>query len=171
MILGLDLSTSVCGYCYLYDDGSLKDVGYIDLTSKKYKNLYDKLWVVRERFKSEHPEITKVFIEEPAQAFSTSTAWTLSLLQRWNGMVSGVFFTQGINPTLINANHARKLCGIKTVKGVKVKETVFEHVKSLGIIPDSKWQYKKTGKIKDHCMDMTDAYIVARAGYLESLKK
>ena len=73
-------------------------------------------------------------------------------------------------PILINASHARKLCGVKNVKGLKTKDIAFEHVKSLRVIPETFWEYKKTGPIKDHCKDATDAYIVCRAGFLEHLE-
>jgi hypothetical protein len=174
MILGLDLSTTICGWCLLDKQGKYVDAGYIQFD--KTHNLYQKMLHLHDQIVLEYRlswlrELTHVFIEEPVLMFGKSTAHVISLLQRFNGMSCAMLaLNLHLNPILVNASHARKLCDIKKIKDKKAKDTVFEHVKASGVFPEEKWEFKKSGEIKDCCKDMTDAYIVAYAGYLEYVK-
>jgi len=170
MILGLDASTSVVGWTVLSEDASFVDIGHIDL--KKCESLYDRIDVVSAFLRETKKKytISNVFIEEALMAFGKglSMAQVICRLQRFNGFVScRVYDIFGIQPILLNASHARKLCGIKLIRGQNTKQIVFEYVKSLNVIPECSWIYKKTGKPKDFCYDMSDAYVVALAGAKE----
>lgn len=98
-----------------------------------------------------------------------SSANTMSMLQRWNGMLSAAIFLRfNIEPVLIEPATARKAAGIAIKKGSKAKEQVMQHVQCLQILPSSTWQYKKTGKLKDWCYDVADAVVVALAAFKAS---
>lgn len=97
---------------------------------------------------------------------NASMASTLAKLQRYNGMISAfLYFEENIEPILINASHARNLCGLKIRRGEDAKKQVLTYVKDSGIFPEERWEYKKTGNVKDYMYDMCDSWVVARAGY------
>lgn len=165
MILGLDISTSVIGWCYLNEDGTYHDIGHIQFP--KDISLYEKLTIFADFLKSKPGKITKIVIEEPLKMFknNASMAQIISLLQRFNGMCCAIIHNQwNIEPELINPSSARKRAGIKVCRGTKAKEVVLHHVMNLGIIPEDKWDYKRTGRPKDWCGDQSDAYVVALSG-------
>lgn len=174
-ILGLDVSSSVIGWCLLNEDGSYKDLGYVDL--RKGDDLYEKLQYVERFFNGliiGNENFPKIYVEDPLKMFAggMSMAQTISLLQRWNGMVCGyIYMRLGIRPEMINPRSARSIVGIKVPKGANTKESVLQQVRERGIIPESKWDLKKTGKPKDHCFDQADAWVVAYAGYLTNKAK
>lgn len=169
MILGLDASSVMVGYCILRYNGEFVSVGHLDL--HKYENLYQKIHVFNSFFReivSEH-KISSVAIEQPALMFQkASTAHVMSLLQRWNGFVCAqIYLESGIQPLSISAASARKAAGIKIPKGIKgkgTKEYILSFIQSLGIVPESHWIYKKTGTVKDYHFDECDAIVVAKAG-------
>lgn len=176
MILGLDCSTTVCGWCILTNDGEFLSVGHIKF--QKDDNLYQKLKFFRSVMRLalvenviQGGDIDKIFIEEPAKMFSSaSTAHIMSLLQRFNGMVcASLSIDLGKDPELISCQTARKLLGIKLPKKVKktdTKNAIHRHIQALKVIPEDTWVYKKTGNLKDHCFDICDAYVVAKGGFL-----
>lgn len=177
MIIGLDVSTSVVGISFLSDNSDLLCVDYIDL--KKYENLYEKLKAFKQFYKNLREKVVdntpasskqslKLYIEEPLMMFkaNASMASTLAKLQRYNGMISAfLYFEENIEPILINASHARNLCGLKIRRGEDAKKQVLTYVKDSGIFPEERWEYKKTGNVKDYMYDMCDSWVVARAGY------
>lgn len=119
-------------------------------------------------------DIKRVAVEEALLGFrpGMSSAATISTLMRFNGIVSylarGVF---GVDPEYVAANHARKVCGIKllrtSVAGKSQKQQVFEHM-AANDLKFVQWPKKKSGKMVDWALDATDAYVVARAAYLNT---
>lgn len=170
MIIGFDASTSYIGYCFLRDDGSFYDIGHIDLT--KINDLYDKAFVFKRFLENitiptDDCGVDSIFIEAPLARSNNQNV--VNLLQRWNGMVCILIKEYlGIQPQLIGHSTARKILGIKVpkeIKGEKMKQFLFTHVRELGIIPENKWAFKKTGNPKNWVYDQTDSYIIARCGY------
>jgi hypothetical protein len=56
-----------------------------------------------------------------------------------------------VEPTLINVISARGILGIKVPKGLKKTEKkpfILQGVRNMNIVPESKWQYKKTRNAK-----------------------
>ena len=164
MILGLDVSTSIVGVCILEND-KIVHTAYIDL--RKIKNFFEKgqevenvLKDIKKNFKIEH-----IYIEQALMFFRRggSTAKTMSILQRFNGIVSWICYNvYDMEPNYITPIGARSKCGIKVKRGQKAKEVVMKHFldnEDFGIV------YTKKGNIQKYCYDMADAIVVARAGY------
>lgn len=168
MIIGLDISTSITGYTILGDNGEVIEVNYWIL--KNFEDLIEKICFVKTKLieiQKKHT-ITHAFIEQSLNSFSSglSSANTILMLAKFNGTLSYLIYEIfGIKPSYIPATSARKLCGIKIIKsGVKAKQQVMEHA-----LINFKWfkpEYKKTKNIKDHCYDIVDSYVIARAGFL-----
>ena len=118
MILALDISTSITGYCIFHKFGDPIHVGCIDL--RKEKDFFRKVDLV----KSKIIELNKVYkfeevaIEEAFQSFGRglSSAKTLFTLAKFNGIIQYIVFSLGLSTTVINVNNARKLVGIKVKK-------------------------------------------------------
>lgn len=166
MILGLDISTSCTGITLIDKNGAVLLNTYWKF---KQVSMFKKLETVREEIKKlkKKYNIEKVCIEESLQSFRSgfSSAKTLSTLSKFNGTVSWLIYEiLEIEPVYISASTARKRCGIKIEKSKRAKECVMEHM-----ITNEKWfqvEYKKTGKIKDHCYDMADSFVIAKYGHL-----
>ena len=70
-----------------------------------------------------------------------------------------------LKPTFLNATSARSKLGIKLDRksDIPTKQQIFEFVKPQVVID---WPMTKTGNINTACYDMADAYVLARAGWL-----
>jgi len=168
MILGLDISSAYIGWCLLSEIEHFIDIGYLDL--RKDKTLYKKLDKFSEFLTSlKKPYVAaqlKVFIEAPLPRSNNQNV--VNLLQRWNGFCcTEVYRILETEPTLVTNRDALNIAGItipKGVKGLDRKKNILTYVQSLGIIPEDKWELKKTGNPKDWCFDQADAYVVSIAG-------
>jgi hypothetical protein len=165
MILGLDISTSISGLCVVNDEG---EVVYNEVCdTRKYKNFFEKAQQVKNKIQSLKFPIKKIFIEQSLQSFRSgfSSAKTLSTLSRFNGVVSWVCFEHfEIEPEYIAAPTARKLCGIKIIRGQKSKDLVLKHV--LDTEPNFVVLYTKQGNPKPGTYDRADSLVIAKAGYV-----
>ncbi|MBR52354.1 hypothetical protein CMK19_01125 [Candidatus Poribacteria bacterium] len=187
VVLGLDISTSCTGWCVIYQNDhqnvSRVELGFIPLS--KLSGSYSKAQRVLEELQMIYDghKIDEIYIEENLQTFKTglSSAKTLASLARFNGIVSylseQVF---GLSPVFLNVNSARKSVGIKLIKkrngGKPTKEQVFDWVDDdlCQMSHTKQWPMKtmKSGPRKGQVIldprtyDMTDAYVIARAGLL-----
>ena len=168
MIFGLDVSTSIVGFTSMDEDGNVILKEAWDL--RKLKSIYEKADFVRNKLKDievvpKYP--THVYIEQSLQSFRSgfSSAATLSLLSRFNGIVSWLCYRElGIEPEFISATSARKQCGIKIPRGSKAKQVVIKYV--IDNVPSVVITYTKHGNPKPGCYDKADSWVIARAGYL-----
>lgn len=169
MILGLDISTSITGYTLLDSQGNVEKIGHIDL--RKHKDFFDKARAVRDAIhaidKDSTSWVKKVYIEQSLQSFRSgfSSAHTLSLLSRFNGVVSWIcsdLFDS--DPQYIAATTARKAVGIRVPKGQKAKSVVLQFV--VDNEPTFDIQYTRHGNPKPGYADRADSYVVAKAGWL-----
>jgi len=169
MILGLDISTSCTGVTILDYTGR---VVLNDCWKFKEDDVIDKL----ERAKKEIKElkkkypITEVFVEESLQAFRPgfSSAKTILSLAKFNGILCWMVWEEfAIKVKYIGSTTARKNCGIKITKGTPAKQQVMEWM-----LQNQTWfkvEYKKNStNIKDHYYDMSDSWVIAHAGYLQT---
>tara|TARA_Y100001963_G_scaffold145914_1_gene220184 strand:- start:467 stop:1006 length:540 start_codon:yes stop_codon:yes gene_type:complete len=169
MILGLDISTSITGYTLLDDSGNLLECGHIDL--RKEKNFFGKAALVEKKLK-EIDKLSKtwvkgVYIEQSLQSFRSgfSSAQTLSLLSRFNGVVSWLCYEIfALEPEYLAASSARKLCGIKIPKGKKAKNVALQFV--IDNVPTFEVQYTRHGNPRPGFTDRSDSYVIAKAGWI-----
>jgi len=166
IILGLDISSSRIGYCLINEKEELLLVDEIKLKSSQ--SLEERADIFKDTMKiiKEHSEIEYVFIEQPFIAFSggKTTAATMAKLQRFNGMCSYVVHDLfGHTPTLIQANKARGLVGLKIKRGSKTKLKVIEWV-SEKYPKEFIVEYTRHGNPKPGTDDKADAIVIANAG-------
>lgn len=166
IILGLDISSSRIGYCLMNENEDLLLVDEIKL--KPSQSLEERADIFKDTMKiiKEHSEVEYVFIEQPFIAFSggKTTAATMAKLQRFNGMCSYVVHDLfGHTPTLIQANKARGLVGLKIKRGSKTKLKVIEWV-SEKYPKEFIVEYTRHGNPKPGTDDKADAIIIANAG-------
>jgi len=179
MILGVDISTSITGFA-IVADGQLLYYDSVDL--KKYKNFFKKAEVLKNKLTdifeayqfdsddlmgdSPFP-IEHIYIEQSLHMFMSgkSSAKTLSILQRFNGVVSWLLYELfEIEPTYIAASTARKQAGITGLRGKKAKEVVLQFL--LDNEPAFHVEYTKHGNPKAESFDRADAIVVAKAGWV-----
>ena len=176
--VGLDISTSVIGICFLDKKEDVILLDYINL--KKEKSIFKKSDITRQRlefYKKNYKfkEDCLISIEEAFQSFRKgfSSAKTLSKLNRFNGIVSYlVFEIFNIEPVYINVNSARKNLQIKVNKklDISTKEQVFSWAKQ-NISSEFQWPTKilKSGpnkglvKFDECCYDISDAFVICKA--------
>ena len=165
--LGLDISTTCTGICILNQDKELVMLDNIRLD--KCTDFFQKCDEVKnylEHLKKDHL-IQYVFIEQDLQAFrpGLSSAATINTLARFNGAVTFmVYQTFNVRPDLINVTKARSAVGLKIDHKDKTRSTkqkVFDWVKPQ---IEFDWPLKKTGDYKTSCFDMSDSYVICRAG-------
>ena len=184
LILGLDVSTSCTGVCFL-DSSVVPDekgshiinLDYIDF--KKCANFFEKADRVKSELTRHIGKIgskpTVLALEEPLMGFSKgmSSAGTITTLMRFNGIVSYIGRELlGVDPVYLSAAHARKLCGIKlqktSIAGMSHKEQVFKYM-SEHDLNHVVWSTKKSGQPIDASRDMTDAYVIAKAACSQNM--
>ena len=163
MILGLDISTSIVGVCVM-NDNKIAHTEYIDL--RKTGNFFEKAKKVQDSLKEikKNHNIEHIFIEQALMFFRRggSTAKTMSVLQRFNGIISWQCYQLfDMEPNYVTPISARSKCGIKVARGKKAKEVVMEH-----FIESQEFEiiYTRHGNVQKYCYDIADAIIVARAG-------
>jgi len=171
MILGLDVSTSITGFCIVDAGGEVIRSGAWDFRNKnKFKSEFEKAAFLKEQLyqiKVQYP-IEKVYIEKPFMFFKSggSTAKTMAVLQRFNGIVSWIaneVFSK--EPLYLTSAQARKLLGIKTTRGQKAKKEVIKWL--LDNVPNFSVEYTKFGNPKPKYFDIADAIVVAKAALAE----
>ena len=181
MVLSLDISTSITGFC-VFNQWDNVHIGHIDL--RKEKDFFKKVDLVKNKIQELHKQydFKEVAIEEAFQSFGRglSSAKTLFTLAKFNGIIQYIVFSLGISTTVINVNNARKLVGIKIDKKDKTKTTkekVLEQVMKLNSQIIWKKRILKSGPRKgleifdDCCYDMADAWVIGKAHLLENKNK
>ena len=116
-------------------------------------------------------QIERVYVEQSLQSFRSgfSSAQTLSLLSKINGIVSWLCYNLFGEPEYIAATSARKLCGIKVPKGQKAKAVSLQFV--VDNVPGFEIQYTRHGNPKAGYADRSDSYVIARAGWVRENQK
>tara|TARA_R100001509_G_scaffold158160_1_gene122996 strand:- start:3181 stop:3738 length:558 start_codon:yes stop_codon:yes gene_type:complete len=173
-ILGLDISTRMTGVCVFDQDGLCVYNESIDTRNKnKFPTIYSKGTAVKDVLNIIHEKfnIEATFIEQPFMFFNSggSTAKTMSVLQRFNGIVSWTCFELFKHePVHITATAARKMLNIPLKRGENAKEKCLQYV--LDEYKDFVVEYTRQGNIKQGVFDRSDSYIIAKAGW-ETWKK
>lgn len=124
MILGIDISSIKVGIG-IVDDG--KNIIYSNVVKfDKEMTLFEKANSFKETIVNikERYDIEKIYIEEALMMFGSrsSMAQVISLLQRFNGMLSFVVFDVfNMEPIMVNVNSARRKVGMKIDRTIKHK--------------------------------------------------
>ncbi len=165
MILALDISTSITGYCILDDQHYTVKLGAWDLRNKnKFQDIFAKADFIHGALQTLDCEFERVFIEKSLQSFRSglSSAHTISLLAGFNATISWFCHTLHKKPEYIAAPTARRLCGIKVPKGIKAKEMAVKY--AIKTEPLFQPTYTPKGNLRPVYYDMADALVIARAG-------
>ena len=173
MYLGLDISTSFIGIAIMDESGSIMLTESLDL-----RKLEKCLFIKADRFKDfllsticEY-NIEKIFIEQSLQTFKSgfSSAQTLSMLSKFNGIISYIVFKNfNKKPIYISASSARKTAGCQIKRGQNTKQKVLEFV--LDKYPSFVVEYTKHGNPKPGTFDKCDSIVVCKAGLLLEREK
>lgn len=176
----MDVSTSITGFAIVADE---QIVYYDSIDLRKHKNIFDKTIAIKEKIldlyemyqldndgdlslgDSRYP-IQHIYVEQPFTFFNSggSSAKTMAILQKFNGIVSWLLFEIfEIRPEYIGATAARKQAGIKVPRGQKAKKVVLEHL--LETEPAFKIEYTRHGNPKPESYDRADAIVIAKAGW------
>ena len=146
------------------NDNKIVYTEYIDL--RKTGNFFEKARKVEDSLKEikKIHNIEHIFIEQALMFFRRggSTAKTMSVLQRFNGIISWQCYQLfDMEPNYVTPISARSKCGIKVARGKKAKEVVMEH-----FIESQEFEiiYTRHGNVQKYCYDIADAIVVARAG-------
>ena len=168
MILGLDVSTSITGFCVIDAEGEIIRCDAWDMRNKnKFKSEFEKAAHIKEQLvllKVQYP-IDRVFIEKPFTFFKSggSTGKTMAILQRFNGIVSWlaneVFDKE---PDYLTASEARKHLAIKIERGKNAKKRGVEWL--LENVSNFQVEYTSHGNPKPKYFDIADAIVIAKAG-------
>jgi len=168
MILGLDISTSITGFCILDQESEIIRCDAWDLRNKKiYNSEFKKAAYIKEQLcsiKAQYP-IQKVYIEKPFIFFAGggSSGKTMAILQRFNGIISWIVKETFVgDPFYLTAQTARRLLNIKVPRGKKAKKEVILWL--LDNVPSFSVEYTKFGNPKPKYFDIADAIVIAKAG-------
>jgi Holliday junction resolvasome RuvABC endonuclease subunit len=169
MILGLDLGTTVTGYCILNNIGEIVIFSHQKLTHKSCgENIYSKANCVREFLRdiSSKYSIKYIFIEDAVKKFrpGLSSANTISIVTRFNGIISYLCYEIfGLVPIYITSRSARSSVGIKIPKKTDPKKSVIGFL--LENEPRFEVKYNKNGGFATVSGDEADAIVMAKAGF------
>ena len=177
--LGLDVSTSITGYCMMDSDAppGHRLIEADGIIISHVKDTYTKGRVVRDQFREllDMYKVDVIAVEESLQAFrrGLSSAKTLSTLARFNGIVCFIAQDEFEKETnLLNVVAARKSVGLKIDRKNKkenpIKAQVLEWVKKHPDFKDFNWPMKtlasgprKGQTIYDkQCYDIADAAVI-----------
>ena len=162
--LGLDASTTTCGFAFTDETRKILHAGFIDLTP--FTTNRDKAWAIINRLKTEQlwSKIDRVNLEAALSGFSGPSSRTVVVkLARFSATLQYVLEdTFGLDKlNLVNATTARKqLFGKARINGVKPKEFVRA---SMDVLYDTTpWQVKnKIGNVDKRYEDVLDAIVSA----------
>lgn len=161
-VLGLDLSTTTCGYA-ITESGSILLAGFIDISkAEKYQ---DKANLIIKTLTGH--SFDKIMIEESLFGFAgggTSQQVIIKLVK--NKAVVGYILENyyKVSVESIHAQTARKKAlGMARVKGVKPKVFVKERIEQMYDM--SKWTIKNSkGNEEKRMEDVRDAIVLSLAG-------
>lgn len=164
MILGLDASTSCCGYA-MYDGTAIVDAGFID-TSKLETNK-EKAFYILEQFgkKPNFFSVSQIRLEAALSGFmrGRTSQQVVIKLARFNAVLEYILGEKtGLPVVLIGAMTARKkVLGKAFIKGMTAKEYVRQELPKR--FPEIKRfeQLNKKGEWNVKNGDMYDAVVIS----------
>lgn len=181
-IIGLDISTTVVGWCVLNSLNVVVSAGYIDLTGVEDDNsslkLFQKADLVLQQINVElaKNKIRNVLIETPIGMATGKNINSAIMLNKFNFMISYTLYDKGYHIRYVPSQTARKkLFGDEYSVWNKLpskedkKEYIANFVKKY---LENHVKYEKrpraTDKWKSYIYDVSDAFVVARTFYLDN---
>lgn len=185
LILGLDISTTCTGLTLIENainyDPDVHIIHQRAITFHKDATFWDKCDEVAKQLNDINitfGTISQFGVEAPLKRFAEggSSASTVSLLQRFNGIVS--YITRGIfhvDPTYVDVKHARKVCGVRVIPrkrcgNLSAKEQTARWMLDHDLC-NKKYRLKRGCDCDQRCsidniqstvFDIIDSYVVAR---------
>lgn len=185
MILGLDISTSCTGFCIVNDKGIPVHFSNVELT--KVENFFEKAKKVKSHILKLMIEynISEIAVEDYLTSFARgrSSSKTLFKLAKFNGIIQWICYNDlDLTAFPINVNNARKINNIVVLSKKKTtentKDQVLRQVKAIvGDRFDFPKKILKSGPRKGQQVnekssyDMADAFVIARAKWIENNQK
>lgn len=164
VFLGLDASTTTCGFAFTDESRKILCAGFIDLTPHTTNR--DKAWAIVNRLKTDPlwANIDRVNLEAALSGFSGPSSRTVVVkLARFSATLQYVLEdTFGLDKlNLVNATTARKqLFGKARLKGVKPKEYVRAMMDTL--YDTALWQVKnRIGNVDKRFEDVLDSIVIS----------
>ena len=181
-IIGLDISTTIVGWCVLSSAEIVISAGHIDLTGIEDNNsnlkLFQKADLVLQQVTSvlSKNKIRNVLIETPIGMATGKNINSAIMLNKFNFMISYALYDKGYNIRYVPSQTARKkLFGDQYSVWYKLptkedkKEFIANSVKKY---LENHVKYEKrpraTDKWKSYIYDVSDAFVVARTFYLDN---
>lgn len=183
--VGLDISTKTIGVCAVDENQQLimlkhcNPIAPLFETNEEYI-LYEKKKCFINFFNEEIipllGNVDRIFIETPL--YSSNNQFTIIKLAKFNSLISCSLYELGFNVTHITEHESRKFFFPEYVKIKKVKNEIKETLsfpkdcdkkqlvwnKVNSLEKNVKWLYNSKGVLKKENYDMTDAYVVCKAG-------
>lgn len=161
--LGLDASTTTCGYAFTNERKEILACGFVDIS--KVKTDREKVWLIINTLKQHklYSSIDRVGLESALSGFSGPSSRTVVVkLARFSATLQYVL--EDVFPNklvLVNATTARKqLFGKARVKGIKPKEYVKSSMELLYDL--SNWEIKNSrGNVDKRMEDVLDSIVIS----------
>jgi hypothetical protein len=166
MILGLDASTSVCGWAF-FDGTNIVDAGFID-TSKQETNKEKVFFILATlNLNPNMPLVTEVKLEAALSGFmgGRTSQQVVILLARFNAVLEYILGDKlNVPITLVGAMTARKkVLGKAFIKGMKAKDYVKQELpKHVPNLPAFE-KLNKKGEWNVKNSDMYDAIVIVKS--------
>lgn len=164
MILGLDASTTVCGWAF-FDGATIVDAGFIDIS--KFSSNKEKVLHVNENL-AKNPNmltVTEIKLEAALSGFmrGRTSQQVVIKLSRFNAVLEYVLGEIWRVPvTLVGANTARKsVLGKAFVKGMTAKEYVRQELPKKIPYINSFFRLNSRGNWDKKNEDLMDAVVIS----------
>jgi len=185
-ILGFDISSKTIGVTVMNMSGKLLDISFISMPKKSKKNGNVTYYKKMDHFKDYMKKysiynVKHIFIEEPLK--NGPNINTVIVLAIFNGMISNKLYElYNVEPEHISVHEARSFFFPEYVQKRKVKGEV-KYILSFPKDADKKklvfnkvsysepqiiWEWSKNFLFKEENYDMSDSYVVAKAGLLKN---
>lgn len=176
MVLGLDISTSIIGWCVMKSASKVVDAGYIDLREfeqdtitsifKKIDYAFPKLKDICKKHK-----VKNIIIETPIGMATGKNINSAIILNRFNFIIGYLLYSQEYPIRYESSQRARKKLlrddykvWFKLPSGDEKKEyianLVKENIKQFVIFEK---RPRAIDKLKSHIYDVADAYVIAKS--------
>jgi hypothetical protein len=165
VIAGLDISTSVAGYCTMDEDGTILESDYYRFKKDKGYDLIDLVEQFEEHVLPKIVEADVVVLEAALKKYAGgfSTNRSITVLLQFNALVEYVLMRDMGKDKVTSVHPATARKGAigrgTSPKGVDTKDWI---LKEVGDLYDIEWPLTRYGNVRAQCEDEADAIVLAR---------